>query len=113
MIHSGNYFFEGECTQESVGAVVNAVNSFISSITPVEQKTGRSLQFIKEKVDNKRFDVPSQVINKLFDSGYEEQIIDIVQEFENDNTREVSYIPLSPTMIQDSGEQIILSPSVY
>ena len=30
-----------------------------------------------------RFDVPSQVINKLFDSGYEEQIIDIVQEFEN------------------------------
>lgn len=38
MIHSGNYFFEGECTQESVGAVVNAVNSFISSITPVEQK---------------------------------------------------------------------------
>ena len=60
-----------------------------------------------------RFDVPSQVINKLFDSGYEEQIIDIVQEFENDNTREVSDIPLSPTMIQDSGEQIILSPSVY
>ena len=52
-------------------------------------------------------------INKLFDSGYEEQIIDIVQEFENDNTREVSYILLSPTMIQDSGEQIILSPSVY
>ena len=39
-----------------------------------------------------RFDVPSQVINKLFDSGYEEQIIDIVQEFENDNTREVSDI---------------------
>ena len=60
-----------------------------------------------------RFDVPSQVINKLFDSGYEEQIIDIVQEFENDNTREVSDIPLYPTMIQDSGEQIILSLSVY
>lgn len=38
MIHSGNYLFEGKCTQESVGAVVNAVNSFISSITPVEQK---------------------------------------------------------------------------
>lgn len=60
-----------------------------------------------------RFDVPSQVINKLFDNGYEEQIIDIVQEFENDNTREVSDIPLSPTIIQDSGEQIVLSPSVY
>lgn len=38
MIHSGNYYFENECTQESIGAVVNKVNSFISSITPVEQK---------------------------------------------------------------------------
>lgn len=38
MIKSGNYFFENECTQESVATVVNAVNSFISSITPVEQK---------------------------------------------------------------------------
>ena len=60
-----------------------------------------------------KFDVPSQVINKLFDNGYEEQIIDIVQEFENDNTREVSDIPLSPSIIQDSGEQIIISPMVY
>lgn len=60
-----------------------------------------------------KFDVPTQVINKLFDNGYEDQIIDIVQEFENDNTREVSDIPLSPSLIQDSGEQIILSSSVY
>lgn len=58
-------------------------------------------------------DVPAKVINRLFDNGYEEQIIDIVQEFEDDNTREVSDIPLSPSIIQDSGEQIIISPIVY
>lgn len=38
MIRSSNYYFENECTQESIGEVVNKVNSFISSITPVEQK---------------------------------------------------------------------------
>ena len=54
------------------------------------------------------FDVPSQVINKLFDNGYEEQIIDIVQEFENDNSREVSDIRLSQTIMQNSGDVNIL-----
>ncbi len=38
IISSGDYYFESECTQESVGKVVNLVNSFISSINPVEQK---------------------------------------------------------------------------
>lgn len=60
-----------------------------------------------------KFDVPSHVINKLFDNGYEEQIIDIVQEFENDNSREVSDIPLSPTIMQDSEDEIILLQQVY
>ena len=49
-------------------------------------------------------DVPAKVINRLFDNGYEEQIIDIVCEFKDDNTREVSDIPLAPSIIQDSGE---------
>lgn len=60
-----------------------------------------------------KFDVPSYVINKLFDNGYEEQIIDIVQEFESDNSREVSDIPLSPTIMQDSEDEIILLQQVY
>ena len=60
-----------------------------------------------------KFDVPSHVINKLFDNGYEEQIIDIVQEFESDNSREVSDIPLSPTIMQDSEDEIILLQQVY
>lgn len=38
IIKSGNYVFENECTQESVSPVINAINSFIKSITPVEQK---------------------------------------------------------------------------
>ena len=60
-----------------------------------------------------KFDVPSHVINKLFDNGYEEQIIDIVQEFESDNSREVIDIPLSPTIMQASEDEIILLQQVY
>lgn len=60
-----------------------------------------------------KFDVPSDIINELFENGYEEQIIDIIMSFENDNNREVSDIPLSPTMIQDSGKRIIISSEVY
>lgn len=60
-----------------------------------------------------KFDVPSQVMGKLFENGYEEQIVDIVMSFEEDNTREVSDIPLSPTIMQDSGKKIIISENVY
>lgn len=60
-----------------------------------------------------KFDVPSQVMGKLFDNGYEEQILDIVMSFENDNNREVSDIPLSPTIMQDSGKRIVISEEVY
>ena len=60
-----------------------------------------------------RFDVPYQVINKLFDNGFEDQILDIVCEFESDNSRELSDIPLSLMIMGDSLEDIVLSSSVY
>lgn len=59
-----------------------------------------------------KFDVPSIVINKLFEQGYEEQILDIVMAFETDSSKEVSDIPLSPSLMNDSGENIILARKV-
>lgn len=59
-----------------------------------------------------KFDVPSIVINKLFEQGYEEQILDIVMAFETDSRKEVSDIPLSPSLMNDSGENIILARKV-
>lgn len=59
-----------------------------------------------------KFDVPSAVINKLFEQGYEEQILDIVLEFENDSSKEVSDIPLSINNINNNGKQIIFSEEV-
>lgn len=59
-----------------------------------------------------KFDVPSVVINKLFEQGYEEQILDIVLEFENDSSKEVSDIPLSINNININGKQIIFSEEV-
>ncbi len=60
-----------------------------------------------------KFDVPPIVIDKLFSSGYEEQIVDIVMACENMSNTEVSDIPISPTIIQDSNEKVIISPKVY
>ena len=60
-----------------------------------------------------KFDVPQKVIEKLFENGYEEQIIDIVMDFSEDNNREVSDIPISPIIMQDSGRRIIISDKVY
>ncbi|MDD5826808.1 MAG: hypothetical protein PUD25_03485 [Bacilli bacterium] len=60
-----------------------------------------------------KFDVPKKVIEKLFENGYEDQIVDIVMDFSEDNSREVSDIPISPTMMQDSGKRIIISDKVY
>lgn len=59
-----------------------------------------------------KFDVPASVINKLFEQGYEEQILDIVMAFENDSNKEISDIPLSPSLMNDSGENIVLTNSV-
>lgn len=59
-----------------------------------------------------KFDVPSIVINKLFEQGYEEQILDAVMAFETDSSKEVSDIPLSPSLMNDSGENIILTSEV-
>jgi len=59
-----------------------------------------------------KFDVPSIVINKLFEQGYKEQILDAVMAFETDSSKEVSDIPLSPSLMNDSGENVILTNEV-
>jgi hypothetical protein len=58
-------------------------------------------------------DVPPLVIDKLFDSGYEDQILDFIMACENKENLEVSDIPLSPTMMRDSRDKVIISPKVY
>lgn len=60
-----------------------------------------------------KFDVPAKVINKLFDNGYKEQIIDIIMACKNIKNKEVSDIPISPTRMTDSNDKIILAPNVY
>lgn len=60
-----------------------------------------------------KFDVPSIVIDKLFNNGYEEQIVDFVMACENKEGLEVSDIPISPTLMRDSGDKVIISPKVY
>jgi len=60
-----------------------------------------------------KFDVPAVIINKLFEEGFEEQVLDIVMSCENRENTEVSDIPLSPTLMSDSGDRVILSPKVY
>ena len=39
-----------------------------------------------------KFDVPTVVMGKIFENGYEDQIIDIVMAFETDPSKEVSDI---------------------
>ena len=60
-----------------------------------------------------KFDVPSVVIDKLFSNGYEDQIVDFVMACENREELEVSDIPISPTLMGDSGDKVIISPKVY
>lgn len=59
-----------------------------------------------------KFDVPPVVMGKLFENGYEDQIIDIVMAFETDSSKEVSDIPLSPISIRNSEQHIVLSINV-
>ena len=58
-------------------------------------------------------DVPSVVINKLFEQGYEEQIVDIALELANNSSFEISDIPLSPIIIANNEEKVLLSEKVY
>ena len=60
-----------------------------------------------------KFDVPSVVIDKLFSNGYEEQIVDFVMACEDREGLEVSDIPISPTLMGDSGDKVVISPKVY
>ena len=59
-----------------------------------------------------KFDVPTVVMGKLFENGYEDQIIDIVMAFETDPSKEVSDIPLSPISVRNSEQHIVLSTNV-
>lgn len=58
-------------------------------------------------------DVPPFVIDKLFNQGYQDQIIDMIMACEDMTNTEVSDIPLSPTLMNDSSEKVIISPKVY
>lgn len=58
-------------------------------------------------------DVPSNIMNKLFENGYEEQLIDIMMECENATDKVVSDIPLSTALMQDSGTDIIMTATVF
>lgn len=58
-------------------------------------------------------DVPSVVMNRLFEQGFEDQIIDIALELENDSSHEISDIPLSPISISSNEEKIVLSEKVF
>lgn len=60
-----------------------------------------------------KFDVPSEIINILFEQGYEEQLLDIVMSCENLLNTEVSDIPISPTKIKDSNDKIIIFSKIY
>ena len=58
-------------------------------------------------------DVPSVVMNRLLEQGFEDQIIDIALELENDSSHEISDIPLSPISISSNEEKIVLSEKVF
>lgn len=60
-----------------------------------------------------KFDVPPIVIDKLFNNGYEEQVIDIIMANNNRDDRGVSDIPLSPILMGVSNDKVIISTKVY
>ncbi len=60
-----------------------------------------------------KFDVPSNIINKLFEQGFENQILDIVMACENEENTEVSDIPISPIQLKANPQKVIILPKVY
>lgn len=60
-----------------------------------------------------KLDVSSETVNTLFDNGFEEQILDIVIAFENSNRWNVSDIPISPLLIGNNEEEIIINQEIY
>ena len=59
-----------------------------------------------------RNDVSGQVMTKLIDNSFEDQIIDIMLEMAGTENL-VSDIPISPNLVQDSGEVVLLEPTIY
>lgn len=60
-----------------------------------------------------KIDVSSDTIKQLFDNGFEEQIIDIMMLFENTDMWSISDIPISPLLISNNSEGIIISQEIY
>lgn len=58
-------------------------------------------------------DVPSQVLNKIMDEGYENLILDLFMAKEENDDYEISDIPMSPKIIRNSNEQVIMTQKVY
>ncbi len=58
-------------------------------------------------------DVPKEIISKLFELGYEEQIIDFVLAFENNSNFSISDIPLSIHSLPNNDEEVIVSKKIY
>lgn len=58
-------------------------------------------------------DVPSQVLNKIMNQGYEDLVVDVFMEMQENNDYEVSDIPISPKIINNNDEQVILHKNVY
>ncbi len=58
-------------------------------------------------------DVPPQVLNKIMDEGYENLILDLFMEKEENDDYEISDIPMSPRIMKSSNEQVIMTQKVY
>ena len=60
-----------------------------------------------------RNDVPPEVMELLFNHGYEDEVVDIVMANQDNGAYEVSDIPISPLTMLESDDKVIISPKVY
>ena len=58
-------------------------------------------------------DVPIQVLKKIMNEGYEDLILDLFRANEENDEYEISDIPMSPKIMKNSNEQVIMSQKVF
>ena len=58
-------------------------------------------------------DVPPQILNKIMNEGYEDLIVDLFMANEENDDYEISDIPMSPKIMKNSNEQVIMSQKVF
>ena len=58
-------------------------------------------------------DVPPQILSKIMDEGYEDLIVDIFMKEKENDEYEISDIPISPKIMKNSNEQVIISQKVF